>query len=337
MAAALAILGAVTCLGWHSPAWFQQWRLWFSELVQGAYAGNLGDWRTVVLKAAAIAFSGAAAPLALAWSLAVLASLVQGGFVFAGQAILPRWERLNPANNLGRIFSLASLSSVLKSTIPMLIITYLGAGIVRREWGRIFHAAHPSPAISFPWLMSRLLEIAWKAGLVFLLWSLADYFLERMRFERQLRMSREEIREEIKETEGNPQIKARIKRLQRQLRRRFMLKEVRRATVVVTNPTEYAVALEYRLDAMPAPVVVAKGRNLLARQIRQEAVWHGVPIVENPPLAQTLYRLAEVGQAIPAKLYVAVAEILAFIYRTQGRVRGSPGRQYATAGPPAQS
>jgi flagellar biosynthetic protein FlhB len=125
------------------------------------------------------------------------------------------------------------------------------------------------------------------------------------------------VREDFKEMEGHPAIRGRIRRLQREMRRRRMLRDVARATVVVTNPNEYAVALEYKPETMAAPVVVAKGRNLLAQKIKHEARWQGIPIVENPPLAQALYRAAEVGQAIPAKLYTAVAEILAFIYRTQ--------------------
>jgi flagellar biosynthetic protein FlhB len=116
-------------------------------------------------------------------------------------------------------------------------------------------------------------------------------------------------------------IRSRIRRLQRQMRNRRMLKDVARASVVVTNPTEFAVALEYRPQQMAAPVVVAKGLHLLARQIKREANWHGIPLIENPPLAQALYRSVEVGQAIPAKLYAAVAEILAFIYRLQGWTR----------------
>ena len=155
--------------------------------------------------------------------------------------------------------------------------------------------------------------------MVFAVWFLFDYLLERLSFERQLRMSRQEIREEAKETEGQPLIRSRVRRLQRQMRKRHMLKDVSTASVVVTNPTEYAVALEYRPEEMAAPMVVAKGRNLLAQRIKREANWHGIPIIENPPLAQALYRTVDVGQAIPAKLYAAVAEILAFIYRLQGR------------------
>jgi flagellar biosynthetic protein FlhB len=132
------------------------------------------------------------------------------------------------------------------------------------------------------------------------------------------------LKQEIKETEGNPQMKARIRRLQRQQRRRRMLQDVKRATVVVTNPSHYAVALEYTAD-MAAPAVLAKGRDLLAQQIKQIANWNGIPVMENVPLAHALYRTAEVGQTIPARLYAAVAEILAFVYRAQSHA-GRGGR-----------
>jgi flagellar biosynthetic protein FlhB len=164
-----------------------------------------------------------------------------------------------------------------------------------------------------------MFELAWKASLILLAWSAADYFLERWRHENDLKMSRQDLRDEFKETEGSATVKGRIRRLQRQARRRRMLKEVERAAVVITNPTEFAIALEFNVQ-MEAPVVVAKGRNLLAAQIREVAVWHGIPLVENPPLAHALYRAVEVGQAIPPKLYAVVAEILAAIWRAQARV-----------------
>jgi flagellar biosynthetic protein FlhB len=166
-------------------------------------------------------------------------------------------------------------------------------------------------------MLARIFEISWKGALVFALWSGVDLLFARLNFERQLRMTRQEVREDFKEMEGHPAIRGRIRRLQREMRRRRMMRDVARATVVVTNPNEYAVALEYKPETMAAPVVMAKGRNLLAQKIKREARWHGIPLVENPPLAQALYRATQVGQAIPAKLYTAVAEILAFIYRTQ--------------------
>jgi flagellar biosynthetic protein FlhB len=172
--------------------------------------------------------------------------------------------------------------------------------------------------------VSRSLDkLLWKAAGIFLAIGLADLFRQRRQYIEELRMSRQEVREEIKELEGNPHIKSRIRRLQRGLLRRRMMSNVRKATAVVVNPTHYAVALRYQLGAMNAPVVVAKGKNYLALRIRALAVEHEVPLVENPPLAQTLYASVEVGQEIPANLYQAVAEVLAYVYRVMnGKLPG---------------
>jgi flagellar biosynthetic protein FlhB len=156
-----------------------------------------------------------------------------------------------------------------------------------------------------------LLAAAW----LLFAWSAIDYLVEWQSRESRLRMSREDMREEMKQTEGNPQIRGRIRNLQRQARRRRVKADVARAAVVLTNPTHYAVALSFDFSTMEAPKVLAKGRNLLAEEIKTEAREAGVPIVENPALARSLYRGVEVGQAIPADLYAAVASILAYLYR----------------------
>lgn len=160
-----------------------------------------------------------------------------------------------------------------------------------------------------------LMTLLWRAAGLFLLVGLVDLAWQRRRYTRQLRMSKQEIREELKEQEGNPQVKMRIRRIQRDLARRQMMKEISTATAVVVNPTHYAVALRYSIDSSAAPKLVAKGKNYLALRIRQRAIEHQIPIVENPPLARALYASVEVGQEIPAHLYRAVAEILAYIYK----------------------
>ena len=208
---------------------------------------------------------------------------------------------------------------------PSTAIAVLAYEIVKRDWNIILSLGFQSVDTLFAFILEHAYEIAWKGGFVLLLWSGFDYLLLRQKHERDLRMSREEIREEAKQNEGNPQTKARMKRIQRQQRRKQMLRNVERATVVVTNPTHFAIALEYNPETMAAPTVVAKGRNLLAQQIKQAALWHSVPMVENPPLAHALYRTVEVGQGIPGKLFAAVAEILAFVYRAQQRVAQSQG------------
>jgi flagellar biosynthetic protein FlhB len=324
--AALVLLVVTVMIAWHAETWLGQWRAFLAQpfvLLSGGvevYAGLLQ--RTVLVVAA-----WAGPPLLLACLVAAVSTVAQGGLVLAPTALSFNPGKLNPATNLGRIFSLASLRGLLKSLLPTGYLVYLGIALISTQWDAILRSSFLAPSAAFTWLLGLLYGLVLKGGLVFAVWFLADYLLERMSFERQLRMSRQEIREELKETEGHPMIRSRLRRLQRQLRRRRMLQDVKRASVVVTNPTEYAVALEYRPEEMAAPVVVAKGRNLLAQRIKHEAHWQGIPIIENPPLAQALYRSVEIGQAIPAKLYAAVAEILAFIYRLQGR---TPKREQET-------
>jgi flagellar biosynthetic protein FlhB len=161
-------------------------------------------------------------------------------------------------------------------------------------------------------------SLLWRAASLFLIVGVADLVWQRHRYTKQLRMTKQEIQQETKEQQGNPHVKMRIRRLQRDLARRNMMKEIPKATAVIVNPTHYAVAIRYSLESSAAPKVVAKGRNYLAARIRAKAIENQVPIVENPPLAQALYKSVDVGQEIPAHLYRAVAEILAYIYRLMG-------------------
>jgi flagellar biosynthetic protein FlhB len=317
---ALALLTVGVMIWWQAEVWRLQWREFLARTLP-LPANGLEEYGRLLQRTALLALRWAGPPLLLSWLIAAGGVVAQGGFVFAPTALSLNPGKLNPASNLGRLFSLGSLRGLLKSLLPVAYLLYLGITLISSEWGKILRSCFLTPRASSTWLFTLAYGLVWKAGLVFAVWFLADYLLERVSFERQLRMSRQEIREEAKETEGHPMIRSRIRRLQRQMRRKRMLKDVARASVVVTNPTEYAVALEYRPEEMVAPVVVAKGCRLLALRIKREANWLGIPIIENPPLAQALYRSVEVGQAIPAKLYAAVAEILAFIYRLQGRTR----------------
>jgi flagellar biosynthetic protein FlhB len=160
-----------------------------------------------------------------------------------------------------------------------------------------------------------LKDLLWKAAFLFLAIGCLDYLRVYRRHNKSLRMTKQEVREELKETEGNPQIKSRIRRIQRDLARRNMMKEVPQATAVIVNPTHYSVAIRYEMESMAAPRVLAKGKNYLARRIRELALQHEVPIIENQPLAQALYKSAEVGQEIPPHLYRAVADVLAYIFK----------------------
>jgi flagellar biosynthetic protein FlhB len=234
------------------------------------------------------------------------------------------------ANNLapqfGRLSPLRRLRELPRQNVPLLLqaivlLPVFGAavwGVVRDNLETL--SAMPLESVEAGARQAGLSmeSLIWKAAVVFLALGAFDYWRQKRRHMADLRMTKQEVRDEMKELEGNPQVKVRIRRLQRDLLRRRMMHQVPKAAAVVVNPTHYAVAIRYVMEAMPAPVVVAKGKNYLAQRIRQVAVLHQVPIVENPPLAQALYKSAEVGQEIPAHLYRAVAEILAYIYRLMG-------------------
>ncbi|HWP85514.1 MAG TPA: flagellar biosynthesis protein FlhB [Terriglobia bacterium] len=331
LSSALALLAGVFLLGGWGRSQIGEWKELLERFLDMGSSGDLGNGMELVNLTGSAVLWATLPLLLLSWAVAVLGSVAQGGLVFAAASLAPSGARLNPAENLKRAFSMAGWSNVLKSLLPLGVLLYLFLAMLARDWEQLGRAARLEPQLSTSWLLSRCWEILWKSGAVFLIWAGVDYFLQRFHFHRQLRMSHQEIREEQKETEGSPLVKGRIRRLQHQMRRRRMLQDVAKATVVITNPEHYAVALKYVPEETPAPVVVAKGRNLLAQQIKQQARWRDVPLVENPPLAQALYRAAEVGQAIPEKLYRAVAEILAFLYRAQAARPPAGGRPAAAA------
>ena len=318
--AALGICAAVWILSWQFASGIGAWRgVWHWALTNAANEEVRPVWG--LLLTAQVALHWLFPVLAGSFAISLLAMVAQGGMVFAPAMLQPKVERLSPAAKLQQLFSLTGLTSLGKSLLPTAAMSYLVISIFIREWLVIcFSAGTPAVALARR-LSACLLEAAWKCGLVLLVWAVIDFFVKRQKFAGDLRMTKQELREEMKESEGNPQIKARIRKLQRQVRRKRMLDDVAKAAVIITNPTEYAIALEYN-DRLFAPVVVAKGRSLLAQQIKQAALWNGVPAVENVPLAHALYRTADVGQAIPAKLYAAVAEVLAFVFRAQARVAG---------------
>ncbi|HME36536.1 MAG TPA: EscU/YscU/HrcU family type III secretion system export apparatus switch protein [Candidatus Sulfotelmatobacter sp.] len=314
--AGLATMTAVMVLAWQLPGFVADWRGMLRHELDSAVTHRnqlLPVWRNDFFL-----FRGVAVAASLSWLAAMAGGLAQGGLVFAPAALMPNLSRLSPAARMGQLFSLSAVSHLLKALLPTAVIVYLAISLLARDWTILPALLHGSPRAIVGFSTGHMFELAWKCSLVLLVWSAADYFLERQRNESDLKMSRQELRDEFKESEGNPAVKMRIRRLQRQARRRRMLKDVERAAVVITNPTEFAIALEFRME-MDAPVVVAKGRNLLAAQIREIALWHGIPLVENPPLAHALYRAVEIGQAIPPKLYAVVAEILAAIWRAQAR------------------
>lgn len=321
LASTLTLFAAILVLSWNPQAGIGRWQGYFARALDASvnsdWAGNV----PVISWTALAVFQWLAPVLGIAFLVAIAAMIAQGGLVFATSALTPDFARLNPANNLGQLFSLAGFSRVLRSLIPSGVILYLAIRLLQREAPMILHSSRLESRAALAITGRLWFNLAWQAALILLAWSAVDFLMQRFTFERSLRMTKQEVRQENKDNEGSPQVKSRLRRLRREILRRSLRKDVPRATAVITNPIHYAVALEYRPATMVAPVVVAKGRNLLAQKIKEIARWHAIPIVENPPLAQALYKAADIGQMIPPKLYVAVAEILAFLYRAQVRMK----------------
>jgi flagellar biosynthesis protein FlhB len=321
----LALVTCVVALAAQVPGFPALWRGLLHQTLSAATAGDLDNQAALVAAIARRVCGAVSVVVGLSWMTAMLGAVAQGGVVFAPAALQPNLSRINPGSRLEQLFSLPSVGRLVKSLVPGAAIVYLAAALLAQEWPNLLHLSWLSIHAVAAYESRHVFEVAWKSALLLLAWSAVDYGVERHKLSSELRMSRQDLRDEYKETEGHPAVKARIRRLRRQVRRRGMLDEVKRASVVITNPNEFAIALEYR-PLMPAPKVVAKGRNLLALQIKQAARWHGIPLVENPPLAHALYRAVEVGRSIPPKLYAVVAAVLAAIYRAQRRAGETAGR-----------
>jgi flagellar biosynthesis protein FlhB len=328
----MTLLAVLFVLAWHPEMWIGRWQSYFSRLLNISVLADWSDHAPVIGWTGLLTAQWIGPVFAVAFVVAVGATLAQGGLVIATDALTPDVARLNPARNIQQLFSLAGLSRVLRSLVPSGVILYLALRLILTGAPVILHSARLHSRAALALTGHLCFSIAWQSGLVLLAWSGVDFLLQRQTYEKSLRMTKQEVREENKDLEGNPQIKGRIRRLRRELLRRSLQRDIKRATAVITNPTHYAVALEYRPATMIAPVIVAKGRNLMAQKIRELARWHEVPILENPPLAQALYKAADVGQVIPPKLYAAVAEILAFLYRAQMRMQSPAPTASATAG-----
>jgi flagellar biosynthetic protein FlhB len=251
----------------------------------------------------------------LAVAAALITPIALGGWIFAPEALQPKFERMDPIKGLGRLFSWHSVGELVKAVLKALLIGGVIYWVVGRQQDQLF-ALISQPLETAMSGFGRMLIFAGLAmvgGLAAI--AAIDVPFQLWRYYQGLRMTREELRQEMKELEGDPQLKARIRSQQREVARRRMMSEVPKADVVVTNPTRFAVALKYDGGRMGAPTVVAKGMNLVAEKIRQLAAEHKVPVLEAPPLARALYRHSDIGDQIPAALYAAVAEVMAYVYQ----------------------
>jgi len=257
---------------------------------------------------------------------AAFSPLLLNGWLFTLQPLQPKFSKLNPVSGIGRMFSTNSLLELLKAIAKALVVGGVGAWVIWHHKDAVMLLMTQPLAAAIPQLGNLMWWsfIAIMGGM--LLIAAVDVPLQLHEHNKKLMMTKQEIRQEAKESEGNPEVKGRIRRMQREMAQRRMMAEIPTADVVVTNPTHFSVALRYSETGMRAPIVVAKGSLLTAARIREIALEHGVPILEAPPLARALYKHTEIGDAIPEALYTAVAEVLAYIYQLR-RYRKEGGEQ----------
>ena len=251
--------------------------------------------------------------------LAVGANLLQIGFLFTAHPLKMDPKRLNPVEGFKRIFSMRALVEFVKSWLKFVVTALAVGGVVWADREELLLLARWPLGDTLRYVSWMVLKMGLVAGTLLFVLAVLDYLYQRYDHEKKLRMSKQEVKDELKRTEGDPLVRSRIKERQRSLAMRRMMQEVPKADVVITNPTHYAVALKYEMATMPAPQVVAKGRGYVALRIREIAEEHQVVVVENPPLARLLYANTEVGDWIPPEMFQAVAEVLAYVYQVTGK------------------
>jgi flagellar biosynthesis protein FlhB len=312
-----AATGLIVFLG---SGWLTNTQRIFSLLLRSAFnreldAAHLIALTQTVLMNLCLPLAAAGALLA-GLSLATQLSLSAVGFSF--KSLAPNFGRLNPFKKLGEIAG-QLVSAIIHTTVLLAAITGIAYWIVSDQLPVVMSMSLATVQAGAALVGSAIAGLLWKCSIVLLTFGAIDIFRQKRKLDKQLRMTKQEVRDEMKENEGNPHIKGQIRRLRRQLLRGRMMSEVPKATVVLVNPTHFSVAIRYDAETMASPVVVAKGKNYLAKLIREKATKHHVPIVENPPLSRALYSSANVGQQIPIEFYRAVAEILAYLYRMMNR------------------
>jgi len=250
----------------------------------------------------------------------VLSNYLQVGFLFAPEAIKPDLKKLDPLKGFKRIYSIRAIVELLKSILKIVIVGGVTFAVLWLNFDKILRipALSAGEALSYVGWLTFLMGVSAAVALIFL--AVLDYLYQKFDYEKNIRMSKQDIKDEYKKTEGDPLIKSKIKQKQKEMAMRRMMQEVPKADVIITNPTHYAVALKYDENKMDAPFILAKGVDLMALKIRQIAKEHDVMTVENRPLARALYDQVEIDQAVPEEFFKAVAEILAYVYKTKQKI-----------------
>lgn len=258
--------------------------------------------------------------LVFGFAVALLVSVVQVGWTVSAKPMKPELSKFNPINGFKRMFSKDSLFELVKSIFKVGIIVYIAYTSIRDNESKLFVLYDISLKQAVALVGNFVIDVGFKISLVYLVIGIADFVYQKMKFKDDMKMTKQEVKDEYKNTEGDPQIKGRQRRKMQEVSQKRMMQDVPKADVVITNPTHLAVAIQYDADHSPAPVVIAKGADYVAQKIKEVAKDNQIEIVENKPLARMLYANVDIGAQIPPELYQAVAEVLVFVYKAKNKV-----------------
>ncbi len=252
--------------------------------------------------------------------ISIVVNMAQFKFQISTKPMHPKLGKLNPINGFKRLFSVEKLLELLKSILKVVLISVVVYSTIKDDWVYLYKFYEMPLNQAIELIGNIVINLGLKISLFFLVIAFADFAYQKYKFHKDIKMTKQEVKDEYKNAEGDPQIKGKIRQKMREVSQRRMMQDVPKADVVITNPTHFAVAIRYAPDECPAPVVLAKGTDYLAQKIKAVAKENGVELVENRPLARMLYANVEVGQQIPPELYQAVAEVLAAVYKSQGKL-----------------
>jgi flagellar biosynthetic protein FlhB len=317
----LVLLSAVIMLKLTGPWMQNELMLAIEKFILLAYTKKMNlDELIYMLREAIIVFFKCTLPvISVILFVGVIANIIQVGFLFTMKPIIPNFQKINPISGFQRLFSIRSIVELIKNILKLTIISIVAWITIKNAFDEMVMLSDASIMVIWGFILSTSFDIIIKISLVLIFIAILDYFWQRYEHEKQLKMTKQEVKEERKQMDGDPLVRSRIRSLQREMARRRMMEQVPKATVVVTNPTHIAIAIRYEPSESDTPIVIAKGKRLIAAKIKQTAIDNNIPIVEDKPLARAMYDKVVEGSPIPVEFFTAVAEILAYVFKLKNR------------------
>lgn len=323
VAAAMIMLGGILLLqfsgGWMLDQLLAIYRVNFSQYIGWEWSPN--NIRNLFEQMTFNALKVVTPIMIIALVFGFLGNYIQVGSIFTTDPLIMKLERIDPIAGAKRIFSMRALVELLKSLLKIGIIGFAAFSVLWSEKEELFLLSQKSIGHSLSFIGSLTLQMALVSAIILLCLAILDYMYQKYEFEKGIRMSKQDIKDEYKKSEGDPLIKSKIKEQQRQMSMNRMIQDLPNADVLITNPTHYAIAIKYDAESMEAPMVIAMGKDHLALKIKEKAKELEIVIMENKPLARALYHQVEIGDYVPEELFLAVAEVLAYIYRLKGKIK----------------